>query len=72
MPNVVETAVFSFREKIKHDELVFTCVAHWTLPKRPDLIFRSLEKFSSGKRIVLNIVGECLYVGSVKKIMGLP
>jgi glycosyltransferase involved in cell wall biosynthesis len=59
VPNAVDTNVFYFSEKKPNEKLTFTCVAHWTFPKRPDIIFNALEKFSGGKKnIILNIIGE--------------
>lgn len=69
VPNVINTEVFSFKTKeISKEELIFTCVAHWTNPKRPDLIFKSLENISkrNGKKIVLNVVGEGVLLNELK------
>ncbi|MBP7808084.1 MAG: glycosyltransferase family 4 protein [Bacteroidia bacterium] len=58
IPNVIEPYFFSLTKQEK-DELVFICCANWTSHKRPDLIFESLEKLSSGinKKIILNVIG---------------
>jgi glycosyltransferase involved in cell wall biosynthesis len=61
VPNVVNTKVFTFKEKVlAADRIVFTCAAHWGLPKRPDLIFNALQSIrkKTTKAIVLNVVGE--------------
>ena len=61
VPNVINTEVFSYKAKgVSKEELVFTCVAHWTNPKRPDLIFKALENIS--KR------NGCLLYTSFEKI----
>ena len=68
VPNVVNTNVFSYKAKSPSGKLVFCCVANWGNPKRPDLIFESLNKFSdtSNKRIVLNVVGEGFLLNELK------
>jgi glycosyltransferase involved in cell wall biosynthesis len=70
IPNVIDTKTFSYKEKIKKEnEISFICVASWRSPKRPDLIFESLQRFSSGskKQIVLNVVGEGSLLDDLKK-----
>jgi len=70
IPNVVNTEVFTYKEKNPStSEIKFSCVAHWTKPKRPDLIFKSLNEFSkhSNKKIILNIVGEGYLLEELKK-----
>ncbi len=58
IPNVVNTTIFSYKAKLENEKLVFCCVANWGNPKRPDLIFEALQKFSESKKVVLNVVGE--------------
>jgi glycosyltransferase involved in cell wall biosynthesis len=61
VPNVINTHVFNYEAKQSHPEkLVFTCTASWTAPKRPDLIFESLEKISHSikRKITLNVIGR--------------
>ncbi len=61
VPNVVNTDLFIYKEKPGNfTEIIFTIVAHWADPKRPDLIFHSLQKASKeiNKNIILNVVGE--------------
>ena len=70
VPNVVNTDVFTFKEKKPSEtEIKFSCVAHWTKPKRPDLIFNALNEFSksTGKKISLNVVGEGYLLEELKK-----
>jgi glycosyltransferase involved in cell wall biosynthesis len=62
IPNVVNLDLF--RDVPARDpgemDLSFICVATWSPPKRPDLIFQALERVSGtlNKSIVLNVVGE--------------
>lgn len=61
IPNVVNTSLFNYKPKTNHsDTITFTIVAHWTNPKRPDLVFYGLNKFANHttKKIVLNVIGE--------------
>lgn len=70
VPNVVNTDVFNYKEKNPDaSEIKFSCVAHWTNPKRPDLIFKSLNEFSknAGKKIILNVVGEGYLLEELKR-----
>jgi glycosyltransferase involved in cell wall biosynthesis len=69
VPNVIRSDVFTFSEKKNNaNELQFTAVAHWQKPKRPDLIFRSLNEFArtSSKKIILNVIGEGTLVNELK------
>lgn len=70
VPNVVNTEIFVYKEKSSSaTEIKFSCVAHWTKPKRPDLIFNALNEFSksTGKKIILNVVGEGYLLEDLKK-----
>ncbi len=70
VPNVINNDVYSYKAKsIKDDVLVFTCVAHWHSPKRPDLIFQALQKLSNNqpKKITLNVIGEGPLLNALKK-----
>lgn len=70
VPNVINTSQFNYKEKKNNEEqIVFTCVAHWTNPKRPDLIFHSLNEFAKShkNKIVLNVVGEGILLNELKK-----
>ena len=70
VPNVVNTEIFVYKEKSSSTtEIKFSCVAHWTKPKRPDLIFNALNEFSksAGKKIILNVVGEGYLLEDLKK-----
>jgi glycosyltransferase involved in cell wall biosynthesis len=69
VPNVINTQIFRYKEKRKNEnEISFICVAGWRSPKRPDLIFESLQRFSpaAGKKIVLNVVGEGILLNELK------
>jgi len=71
VPNVVNTDLFFYRKKSPvPGVLIFTCVAHWSNPKRPDLIFNSLENLSKkiNKNIILNVVGEGNLLNELKKL----
>ncbi len=69
--NVINASFFHYLEKsISNNKLVFTAVAHWCAPKRPDLIFKSLQLLAEkhpGKKIELNIVGEGVLLDELKK-----
>jgi glycosyltransferase involved in cell wall biosynthesis len=62
IPNIVDTALFSYKPKSVYDgsNLVCTCVATWKPPKRLDLIIDSLALFvrESGRNVILNVVGK--------------
>lgn len=61
VPNVINTSLFNYKEKTNHtNTLRFSMVAHWLPPKRPDLIFKSIEAFSYSinKKISLTVIGE--------------
>ena len=68
--NVLNDAVFHFREKnLAPEEISFTAVAHWYPPKRPDLIFNSLQSLAERHRdkiIILNMIGEGPLLESLK------
>ena len=69
VPNVISTKVFNYHKKNDTgNELNFTCVAHWNSPKRPDLIFESLNEVakSNSKSFVLNVVGEGALLNDLK------
>jgi glycosyltransferase involved in cell wall biosynthesis len=60
VPNVVSHEFFYKPKSPRTDYLVFTSIATWEHPKKPDLIIYALEKFaeSTSKQIVLNLVGK--------------
>lgn len=62
IPNVVNLDLFNNTPARDHGslDLSFICVATWSPPKRPDLIFHALEKVAGtiDRHIVLNVVGE--------------
>lgn len=70
VPNVINQKVFTFLPKVGGNSIVFTCVAHWTNPKRPDLIFNALNEISkiSNKNIKLNVVGEGILLEKLKPL----
>jgi len=71
IPNVVNTDIFKYSEKPgTHEGLTFSCVAHWTAPKRPDLIFNALQQFAETieKKITLNVIGEGVLIQELKGI----
>lgn len=70
VPNVINNDVFCYTPKaITGDALVFTCVAHWHSPKRPDLIFHALQKLTriQQKKIRLNVIGTGPLLTELKK-----
>ncbi len=71
IPNIVDTALFSYKPKEYYDgsRLVCTCVANWKPPKRLDLIIDSLALYvrESGCRVILNVVGNGTQTESFKK-----
>ncbi|MGE0566399.1 MAG: glycosyltransferase family 4 protein [Bacteroidia bacterium] len=70
VPNVIDTSKFYFKEKSKaNSEIMFSCVAHWNTPKRPDLIINSLNEFSirQSRKIILNVVGNGPLIEPFKK-----
>lgn len=70
VPNVINTNIFKYQPKGNSEKLIFTCVAHWTAPKRPDLIFNALNEVakSADKKMVLNVVGEGHLLNDLKNI----
>lgn len=69
VPNVINTSIFNYKEKTKSDdEISFTCVAHWNAPKRPDLIFNSMNEVAktNSKKLVLNVIGEGYLLNDLK------
>jgi glycosyltransferase involved in cell wall biosynthesis len=72
VPNVVNTELFCLKEKAENkDSLTFTCVAHWSAPKRPDLIFYALNKFANqcNKKLILNVIGEGKLIQELKPMI---
>lgn len=70
VPNVVNTETFAYKEKKQDASTIkFSCVAHWTSPKRPDLIFESLNRYSKivDKKIILNVAGEGYLLEELKR-----
>lgn len=69
VPNIIDTKLFSFQEKdIDANQLTYTMVAHWLQPKRPDLIFDSLNELAKQvpQKIKLNVVGEGVLLDNLK------
>lgn len=70
VPNVINHEVFNYKPKVRANTIVFTCVAHWTNPKRPDLIFNALNEISktSNQKFILNVVGEGILLEQLKPL----
>lgn len=61
VPNIVDTSLFRYKpESYKVNELNFTCIATWRIPKRLDLIIDSLVELAVylNKKLILNVIGE--------------
>lgn len=73
VPNIVNTRLFSYKEKADQGEktLTFTCVATWKPPKRLDLIVDSLVMFAgeTGYNVNLNVIGNGIQTESMKAAM---
>lgn len=70
VPNVIDTALFSFSPKIASaDKIVFSCLANWTRPKRPELFVNALEEIAkdSAKTIELHVIGEGVLLEEIKR-----
>jgi glycosyltransferase involved in cell wall biosynthesis len=71
VPNIVDYAFFSYKEKmLPNEQIVFTAIAHWKTPKRPELFIHALDIVQKQlkKNIVLNIVGEGPQLDEIKKM----
>ena len=72
IPNIVNTSLFSYRQKNESREkiLTCTCVATWKPPKRLDLIVNSLVLFAeeTGYKINLNVIGSGIQTESMKEV----
>ncbi|HUX94141.1 MAG TPA: glycosyltransferase family 4 protein [Bacteroidales bacterium] len=70
IPNIVNTALFSYKQKTYPDKnsIICTCVATWKPPKRLDLIVDSLVMFvlETGYKVNLNIIGNGIQTESAK------
>lgn len=69
IPNVINTEMFyPPQQAVAGTPLVFACVAHWTVPKRPDLLFESLQNLATlhKKTILLHVVGEGVFLRQLK------
>ncbi len=69
IPNVINTEMFHpSQQAVAGTPIVFACVAHWTVPKRPDLIFESLQNLATlhKKTILLHVVGEGVFLRQLK------
>jgi glycosyltransferase involved in cell wall biosynthesis len=47
VPNVVQSAVFTYAPKPEKNPVVFTAAASWRLPKRPELFISALEAIAA-------------------------
>ena len=72
IPNIVNTSLFSYRQKNESREKIITCtcVATWKPPKRLDLIVNSLVLFAeeTGYKINLNVIGSGIQTESMKVV----
>jgi len=59
IPNVISNQ-FTYHQELNPEVLVFTAVARWEAPKRPDIIFEALHLFAqkSSKPLVFNLIGN--------------
>ncbi len=70
VPNLIDTTLFSFVPKAPPSgKIVFSCLANWTLPKRPELFVGALEEIakSQSSKIELHIIGEGVLLEEIKK-----
>ncbi|HAP02369.1 MAG TPA: hypothetical protein DCQ93_10660 [Bacteroidetes bacterium] len=61
MPNIVDSLLFNFQEKKNRtDEIVFSAIASWVYPKRPQLFIEALNEIGmrTKKKIILKIGGD--------------
>jgi glycosyltransferase involved in cell wall biosynthesis len=60
IPNVVGSEIKFEEKKRSTEKIIFTSIAAWVSPKRPDLMISALEIISNkvNEKIVYNIVGE--------------
>jgi glycosyltransferase involved in cell wall biosynthesis len=71
IPNVINTSVFSFKEKnnIEH-AISFLAVAHWFPPKMPMLFVKALNEVQKkiSKKITLNLIGDGPLLEQIKAL----
>lgn len=71
IPNIIDTAIFSYKPKPVSDKgtISMLCIANWKLPKRLDLIFEALIAFASEStlKIELTVVGKGPQTDMLKK-----
>jgi glycosyltransferase involved in cell wall biosynthesis len=69
--NVIKSNIFKLKtHPLPENKIVFTAVAHWLAPKRPDLIFESLAQYAvkhPEQNPLLNIVGEGQLLNNLKE-----
>ena len=60
VPNAVDSSIFNYQEKYSNDRLELVCVANWEFPKRPDILFHSIESYVVNCRadVFLNVIGN--------------
>jgi glycosyltransferase involved in cell wall biosynthesis len=69
IPNVVRTEHFGFAGKTSRGKVVFSAVATWMLPKRPDLFIDALGKIAashSNREFELHLFGEGPQLGYIR------
>ena len=69
IPNVVDSKIFCYQPKQRHDELVFTAVATWEPPKLPRLFVNALNEIqkATSKKIILNLIGDGSQLNEIKQ-----
>jgi glycosyltransferase involved in cell wall biosynthesis len=70
IPNIIDTEIFNYLEKPESKDIInFLCVASWKPPKRLDLIFEALNRFSdeSKKTVYLRVVGNGIQTEKIKQ-----
>ncbi|GDX52934.1 LPS biosynthesis protein RfbU [Bacteroidota bacterium] len=69
IPNMVDSEIFCYQPKQKHNELIFTAVATWEPPKLPMLFVNALNEIQKTnlKKIVLNLIGDGSQLNEIKQ-----
>ncbi|MCC6691658.1 MAG: glycosyltransferase [Bacteroidia bacterium] len=71
VPNTVDNVCFSYKEKTLHsDKLIFSAIAHWKEPKKPELFIAALNAIQNqcSKIIILNMIGDGEKLEYIKKM----
>ncbi|MES2587399.1 MAG: glycosyltransferase family 4 protein [Bacteroidota bacterium] len=68
IPNVINSDLFFFNEKIDKSKVTFLAVAHWNKPKNPFYFLEALKNIYTDTQIVfeLNIVGKGNQIEEIK------